>query len=132
VNIGATLSPVASVVDFHAQPALGASAPAVPTDLPVAQTISQATNIPAARNDSRRPEKATPGPSRVVIIDPQTNAIVFRSLNARTGDIIEQLPTQALLRKRAYEEAMVVQALIDRKNPTAAALAAAQNIAVTT
>jgi hypothetical protein len=132
VNIGATLSPVASVVDFHAQPALGAGAPAVSTDIPAAQTISQATNVPAARSDSRNSEKATPGPSRVVIIDPQTDAIVFRSLDARTGDIIEQLPAQALLRKRAYEEAKVVQALIDRKNPTAAALAAAQNIAITT
>jgi hypothetical protein len=132
VNVGATLNPVASVVDFHARPALGATATAVRTDLPAAQAISQATNIPAARNDSRRTEKATPGPSRVVIIDPQANAIVFRSLDAYTGDIIEQVPAQALLRKRAYEEAKVVQALIDHKNPTAAALAAAENIDTTT
>jgi hypothetical protein len=132
VLAGAALNPVTSVVDYRAQQTLGTIAPAVPTVLPADQTVSPAVNIPAARNDSRRADKSTPGPSRVVIIDPQTNAVVFRSLDAYTGNIIEQVPAQALLRQRAYEDAKTVQALIDHKNLSTAVLAAEQNIDTTT
>ena len=112
-----------SVVGFHAQPALG-TAPAVATDLPASQAVSSAANIPAVRNDQRKPEKA----SRVVIIDPRTDAIVFRSIDAYTGSVIDQVPAQAVLRRRAYENTQAVQALIKGKNPTAAALATAQSV----
>jgi hypothetical protein len=128
-----SLGPVTSVVDFHAQPALGATAQPVPTDLPPAQAISSAANIPTTRNDPRKADKVIPpGPSKVVIIDPPTSTIVFRSLDVDTGGVIEQVPAQALLRRRAYEDAQVVQALIKGENPTAAVLAAVQNLDTTT
>jgi hypothetical protein len=66
-----------------------------------------------------------------VIIDPQTNAVVFRSLDAYTGAVIDQVPAQAMLRRRAYEGAQAVQALIQGKNPAAALLAAAQEVDTT-
>jgi hypothetical protein len=67
-----------------------------------------------------------------VIIDPQTNTIVFRSLDAYTGGVIEQVPAPALLRQLAYEEAQGAQALIEGKNPAAAMLAAMQKVDTTT
>ena len=120
---GVALSPVTSVVGYHAQPDLG-PAPAVATELPAPQAVSSAANIPAVRNDQRKPEKA----SRVVIIDPRTDAVVFRSVDAYTGSVIDQVPAQALLRRRAYEVSQAVQALIKGENPIVAAFAAPQNI----
>jgi flagellar protein FlaG len=111
---------------------MAAAAPAAPTDLPAAQAISPAVSIPAARNDSRKKENAAPSTSRVVIIDPQTNTVVFRSLDVDTGRVVDQVPAQALLRQRAYVGAQGVQALIAGKNPTAAMLAAMQNVDTTT
>jgi hypothetical protein len=128
-------NPVASVVDYHRQPALAAAGPAVPTELPVPQAITAAATIPAVRNDERRPERtapAAPGASRVVIVDPRTDALVFRSLDADTGSVISQVPTQALLRQRAYVQAQTVQALIQGKDLSTAVLAAEQNVDTTT
>ena len=127
---GAVPNPVTSVLDHHKQPTLAATAPAVPTELPAAQAINPAANIPAVRNDSRKPEKSTP--SRVVLIDPQTNAMVFRSLDATTGSVIDQVPAQAALRQRAYVDAQAVQALIKGRDVTTAVIAAEQNVDTTT
>jgi hypothetical protein len=132
VYAGAALGPVTSVVDYHKQPALAAVAPAVPTELPVAQAISPAANIPATRNDSRKADKSTPSTSRSVIVDPQTNTLVYRSLDATTGNVIDQVPARALLRQRAYVDAQAVQALIAGKDVTTAVVAAEQNVDTTT
>jgi hypothetical protein len=131
VIAGAASNPVTSVVDFRAQPTVAATAAPVPTDLPARQAVNPAPNIPPTRNDARKADKVTPGPSRVVIVDPQTNAVVFRSLDAHTGAIIDQVPAQALLRRRAYIEAQTVKALITGKSITSAALTAAQDVDTT-
>jgi hypothetical protein len=126
------LNPVTSVVDNHVQPASGPTPPAVQTDLPTSQAVNSAANIPATGNDTRKPEKSPPGASRVVIIDPQTQTVVYRSLDAYTGRVIEQVPSQALLRQRAYDDAQTVQALIQGKTVSPAALAAAPEVDTTT
>jgi hypothetical protein len=114
------------VVDFHKQLAVAAAAPAVPTDLPPSQAINPTPTIPQVRTDVRKPEvdKPAPGASRVVIVDPQTDSLVFRSLDPTTGGIIAQIPAQALLRQRAYVHSQTVQALIKGQDVTAALLAA--------
>jgi hypothetical protein len=122
---------VTSVVDFRAQPAFApTAAAAVPTELPAPQAINPAPSLPATRNDTRKADKGTPGPSRVVIADPQTNAVVFRSLDAYTGAIIDQVPAQAALRQRAYIDAQTVQALIKGKS-VFTALTATQDVDAT-
>jgi hypothetical protein len=122
---------VTRAADYRDQPALGATTPVTPTDLPAAQAVTPAANIPAARIDQRKTDKATPGTSRAVSIDPQTDTVVFRSLDAATGRVIDQVPAQALLRQRAYEDAQFVQALIKGKNPSAAELATAADVDTT-
>jgi hypothetical protein len=133
VIAGVAANPVTSVVDFRAQPAVAATATPVPTDLPAPQAVNPAPNIPPTRNDARKADKGTSGtsrPSRVVIVDPQTNAVVFRSLDAYTGAVIDQVPAQALLRQRAYIDAQTVNALINGKS-ISAVFAAAQDINTT-
>jgi hypothetical protein len=126
-----TPNPVTSVADHRAQPALTATAAAVPTDLPAPQSISPAAHVPASRNDQRKPETDTPGASRVVIVDQQTDTLVFRSLDKSTGAVIEQVPSRALLRQRAYVDAQAVQAVIKGKDVAATELAAAQDVDAT-
>lgn len=123
---GAALNPVTSAIDYRAQPASAALASPAPTDLPAGQAVTPTADIPAARSDPRRTGAVALGTSRDAIIDPQTDAVVFRSLDARTGAVIDQVPTQALLRQRAYVNAQAVQALIAGRNPTSATLAAVQ------
>jgi hypothetical protein len=124
VIAGVASNPVTSVVDYRAQPTLAARA-AVPTDLPAPQAVSPAPNIPPTRNDARKADRGTPGASHVVVIDPQTDAVVFKSLDLTTGAVIDQVPAQAALRRRAYIVAQTVQALIKGKSVTTAELAAA-------
>lgn len=116
---------VTNVADNRAQATVGAHGPAARTELPAAQAVNPTPNIPAARNDAPKPDKSTPSTSHDAIIDPQTKTIVFRSLDATTGAVIEQVPAQALLRQRAYVDAQTVQALIKGKDVSAAVFAAA-------
>jgi hypothetical protein len=118
------LSPVARVVDLPERAAVAAAA-AAPTDRPVTAT-SLAASVSAARSDSPKTDHATAGTSRT-IFDPQTNAVVFQSLSASTGVVIDQEPSQTLLRQRAY----VLQALINGKDFSAAVVAAAQGLDTT-
>jgi hypothetical protein len=129
VNVGALSNPATSAVDFRAQPPAVATTPVVPTELPASQALNAAANIPPARNDQRKPDRATATARE--IIDPQTSAIVYQSIDAQ-GHVIEQVPTQALLRRRAYEEAQTAQAVIQGKDVAQAVLGAVENVDTTT
>jgi flagellar protein FlaG len=118
------VNPVARV-DYPVRPAI-AAAPAAPTDLPVTARTRPAVSISAARSDLRNTDQGATGISRT-IFDPRTNAVVFQSINASTGGVVEQLPSQTLLRQRAY----VLQALINGKDFSAAVVAAAQGVDTT-
>jgi hypothetical protein len=125
------VNPVSSAIDSRALTTVGV--PAAPTDLPPVQAVSPAPNISPTRNDSRRagaPSSST-STSRDTIIDPRTDAVVFRSLDAHTGAVIDQVPSRALLRQRAYVNAQTVQALLTGKDLASLELAAAQDIDTT-
>ena len=123
------LSPVTSMVGYR-EPATVAVAPAVATDVPAAESTGQAAKIPAAHSDPQKADAGTVGTSRV-IIDPQTRAVVYQSIDASTGAIVEQVPSQALLRQRVYADAQATQALIKGKSFDQAAVAAAQEVDTT-
>jgi hypothetical protein len=131
VYVAVAGTPVTRAVDNRAQQGLGATIPAAPTELPAAQVVTSAANIPATRNDSRKTDKPTPGIARAVAIDPKTDTVVFRSLDANTGRVIDQVPAQALLRQRAYEDAQSVQALIKGKSVSTSELAVAADVDTT-
>jgi hypothetical protein len=130
VNIGAVPGPVTNVGDFRTQAPAVAAVPAVATELPTSQALNAAVNIPELRNDSRKTYHAAAATGREVI-DPQTSAIVFQSVDVQ-GHVVEQVPTQALLRRRAYEQAQTTQALVQGKDFTTALLGAVENVDTTT
>lgn len=129
MNIGAVANPAVGAVDFRAQPLAATTTPVVPTELPTSQALNAAANIPAARNDQRKPDKSTATAREIV--DPQTNVIVYQSIDAQ-GHVVEQVPTQALLRRRAYEEAQTAQALVKGTDIAKAELGAVENVDTTT
>jgi len=112
------------VVDYPGRVAVAAAA-ATPIDRPLT-TTSPAATVSATRADSRKVAQGTPGSSRI-IFDPQTSAVVYQSLNPSSGIVIDQVPSQTLLRQRAY----VLQALINGKDFSAAVVAAAQGLDTT-
>jgi hypothetical protein len=133
VDVGVAHFPDTSAVGNREQPGIGATTPVVSIDPPALQTTSPAgVNFPASPNGSQQTQDAPRGISRAVFTDPQTNTLVFQSLDPSTGDVIEQVPAPALLRQLAYEGAQATQALIQGKDPNAAMLAAMQKIDITT
>ena len=129
MNVGALPNPATGAIDFRAQPPAVATTPAVPTDLPVPQALNAAANIPAVRNDLRKPDKASATARE--ILDPRTNLVVYQSVDAQ-GHVIEQVPTQALLRRRAYEQAQTAQAVVKGQDIAQAELGAVESVDTTT
>jgi hypothetical protein len=127
MDAGMAIKPVVSVVSTHAQPAV-ALAPAAPTELPAAKTVGPVVNPAPARNEPQRLELTTYHTTHDAIIDPQTSEIVYRVLDARTRQVLHQVPEQALLRMQAYARAEAARALADGQNPVAAIQSAAQKI----
>ncbi|HLH96948.1 MAG TPA: hypothetical protein VKW08_17695 [Xanthobacteraceae bacterium] len=132
MNVGVALGSVTNVADFRPLPAVAAAPPSVPTDIPAPQAVAPSASIPAPRNDARKPDKPGAGTSNVVVIDPQTSTVVFRSVDPNSGLVIDQIPAQALLRQRAYVDAQAVQALVKGKDFSTAVLVAEQQVDTTT
>jgi hypothetical protein len=116
MDAGVAVKPVISVVSNHTTPAV-ALTPAAHAELPGLKTVSPSPIIPSARNETRHAAPAPDSTQRDAIIDPQTREVVFRLLDARTRQVLHQVPDQAMLRAQAYARAQAAQALADGKNP---------------
>lgn len=93
-----------------------------PDAAPVRQAVSTELAAPKAVTavvDSTRPQSTTlqhqPTLTREVFIDAQTREVIFRVIDERSRRVVRQVPDQALLRMRAYN-----QALISGETPTEA------------
>ena len=74
MNVGALPNPATGAIDFRAQPPAVATTPAVPTDLPTSQALNAAANIPAVRNDQRKPDKSSVKNFQAVDLESETVA----------------------------------------------------------
>jgi hypothetical protein len=119
MDAGMALKPVVSVVNTHAQPAI-AIVPPGPTELVAAKAVAPVENTAPARNEPRPTQANTDTTTRFAFIDPQTNEVVYRILDARTRQVLHQVPDQAMLRMQAYARAQTARELAQGKNPTAA------------
>jgi hypothetical protein len=80
---------------------------AVATVLAPSQSVSQAANAAAARNDKDAARTPTePSVSHDVVIDPATREIIYRMVDARSGQIISQVPDAMQLQIAAYTRAV--------------------------
>jgi hypothetical protein len=119
MDAGLAINPVVSVVSTRAATPV-AVAPAVPTELAEAKVVGPVINPAPARNEPRQSQASIDTTTRDAIIDPQTNEVVYRVLDTRTRQVLQQVPDQAMLRMQAYASAKAARALADGKNPIAA------------
>jgi hypothetical protein len=108
-TIGAS---VGAPLPFIARPASPPVVQAVATDLPPAQTVTATdTAAPTANNT----QSSSANDQTTVFIDPATREVVMRVVDQRSGQVVQQIPDQAMLRMQAYS-----QALNEGKTPTQA------------
>jgi len=92
-----------------------------PDAAPVRQAVQTELAAPKAVTaavDSTRPQTAAfqqPRLTREVFVDAQTREVIFRVIDERSRRVVRQMPDEALLRMRAYN-----QALVNGETPTEA------------
>lgn len=112
MDIGQTVRPVASVgatVPTEPLPSPGA----VRTELPPAAVVTAPTETPPARLEvsgaavrlQQAEEAAKEAIRRNLVIDPDTKQVIYKAVDTRSGQIVQQLPDEALLKLRAYVRA---------------------------
>jgi uncharacterized FlaG/YvyC family protein len=91
-----------------------AAAGAVRTELPpeaAVQQVNEAEPVRFEPTDGARERAAVERALQDVIkrrieIEPKTREVVYQSVNQETGEVVRQVPDQALLRLRAYAREM--------------------------
>lgn len=85
------------------------NAPASKTVLPVEETVTPATETEdgqrAANNERDQRsllERYTPTVERQNVIDEDSESLVYIATNTETGQVVRQIPSETLLRLRAY------------------------------
>ncbi|MCK7614880.1 flagellar protein FlaG [Roseibium sediminicola] len=90
--------------------------PSAKTDLPAEETVSPPTeteNSQRAANNERDQrsllERYTPTVERQNIIDEDSESLVYIATNTETGNVVRQIPSETLLRLRAYSKTVETQ-----------------------
>jgi hypothetical protein len=98
-----------SVSRISAAPAIGlrpeppAVRQAVSTELGAAKSVvASGTSTAPAAYDPALAHPAEPETDRGVIVDPQTREVIFREISKRSGEVVSQVPGDAMLRLMAY------------------------------
>ncbi|MEP4767410.1 MAG: flagellar protein FlaG [Roseibium sp.] len=85
--------------------------PAALTDLPEDKTVQPSNEAykgqqaAANKKDQRLlSEHPAPAVERRNIVDPESDSLVFVATNTETGEVVRQIPSETLLRLRAYAE----------------------------
>lgn len=86
------------------------------TELPAEQAVPQTGRTEQAQSLARNAESALPREAEnkpdkqlrtretktKIDLDPETSSVVFKSIDAESGDIVQQFPAEAILKLRAY------------------------------
>jgi hypothetical protein len=98
-----------AVPRISAAPALGvrpeppAVRQAVSTELGASKSVVASGTLTAtAAYDPALVETAKPETARGVVVDPQTREVIFREISKRSGEVISQVPGDAMLKLMAY------------------------------
>jgi hypothetical protein len=95
-----SIKPVgAPVAPLIVQPTSDAADNAVGTELPASQSVTAADAGPGVRNDS---PAASDVISHQAFFDRAAASIVYQVVNSDTGQVVDQFPDEAVLRRRAY------------------------------
>jgi uncharacterized FlaG/YvyC family protein len=99
-----SIKPVgAAVAAPIVQPVSEAAAKAVATELPARQSVTATDAATPARYNAN---VATRSLSNQVVIDREAASIVYQVVDNRTSLVVKQFPEEAVLRRRAYFNAL--------------------------
>ena len=74
------------------------------TELPAQAAVAPTPELPENRPDGARSSRSDV--SRNVTIDPGTREVVLQAISRQSGEVVRQVPDQALLRIKAYAREM--------------------------
>jgi len=90
--------------------------PSAKTELPAEETVTPPTeseNSQRSANNEREQrsllERFTPSVERQNIIDKESESLVYVATNMETGNVVRQIPSETLLRLRAYAKTVETQ-----------------------
>ena len=108
MDAGITIKPVTGVaVADYVRPAAAAVQTVAPTDLPEGKAVNPLADSTPTQNNTPHPQAATATfITRGFVIDPQSREVIYRVLDTRTRQVLWQVPDAALLRSRAYAQAL--------------------------
>jgi hypothetical protein len=87
-----------------APPANPAAGDAVATDLPTSQSVTALDESAAVRNDALN--AAQDYVSHQAFFDRAAGSVVYQVVDAKTDQVVDQYPDEAVLRRRAYFHAL--------------------------
>lgn len=91
-----------------ARPPVQAGGAPVATELAASASVQQASPGSASGNDVRRAQpEPSPSVERHLTIDTETHQIVSQVVEQQSGDVLSQVPDQALLQLRTYAREML-------------------------
>jgi uncharacterized FlaG/YvyC family protein len=90
--------------------------PSVKTELPSEETVSPSVETERGKRSAdydREPrsqkEQLVPAVERRNVIDPDSESMVYVATNTETGQVVRQIPSETLLRLRAYAKTVETQ-----------------------
>jgi hypothetical protein len=112
MSAGFTVTPVSAAVASGYVGSAAVQGP-IAAELPGAKAITQANTVAptpdttSTPNGARQPAAASTGSfTQNFTIDPQTHEAIYRLVDARTQQVIQQVPDEAVLASRAYANAI--------------------------
>jgi hypothetical protein len=94
-----SIRPVGTPVAVPLPPAGNAAIGGVATQLPASLSVTATEASTASRNDSPAPSGDL---SHQAFFDTAAASVVFQSVDGLTGQVVQQFPDDATLRRRAY------------------------------
>ena len=112
-SIGPVGTPAPSPV---VQPSSQAAGNAVATELPASQSVTAADASGALRNDPQL--VSNDFVTHQAFFDRNAASMVYQEVDSNTGQVVEQYPDEAALRRRAYFHALDLSKSAPRAIPT--------------
>lgn len=105
MDTAATIKPPAIVAPAAlSRPDAAPVRQAVPTELAAPKAVTAVENSARAQTTHLQQQ---PTLTREVFVDAQTREVIFRVIDERSRRVVRQVPDQALLRMRAYNQALI-------------------------
>ena len=97
-----SIRPVGVPVAQSFPPASNAALGGVPTQLPASQSVTATDASTASSNDTPNLGQSPSDLSHEAFFDTAAAAVVFQSVDGLTGQVVQQYPDDATLRRRTY------------------------------